>query len=88
MANLAHKMKYRVKRAAEEATHSAASLLVNRIKWKVDPRVTYPCYKSLDEFIDIDHLVSLDEYLTELLRKRVEQADELFDTGLLTREAS
>ena len=85
MPNLAHKVKHRVKRAARDATQSAASVVVNRIKWKVDPRVEYPCYKSLDEFVDVGRLVALDQYVTELIRKRVEQADEPFDTGALTR---
>ena len=29
-------------------------------KVQVDPRITYPCYKSLDEFIDVERLKSLD----------------------------
>lgn len=34
---------------------------------EVDPRITYPCYKSMDEYIDVERLKSLDEYV----RKRV-----------------
>ncbi len=26
---------------------------------EVDPRISYPCYKSLDEFIDVEKLKSL-----------------------------
>ncbi|MFN2501703.1 MAG: hypothetical protein ABR530_06805 [Pyrinomonadaceae bacterium] len=34
----------------------------------VDPRITYPCYKSFDDFIDIDLLRSLDGEVTEQIR--------------------
>ncbi|TDI94278.1 MAG: hypothetical protein E2O76_15890 [Caldithrix sp.] len=30
---------------------------------QVDPRIKYPCYKSLDEYIDVEKLKSLDGYL-------------------------
>ena len=32
-------------------------------KAQVDPRITYPCYKSFDEYIDVEKLKSLDGYL-------------------------
>jgi hypothetical protein len=35
---------------------------------EVDPRVHYPCYKSLDDLIDVERLKSLDAYLTERLK--------------------
>jgi hypothetical protein len=35
----------------------------------IDPRITYPCYKSFDEFIDVDRLRSLDGYVTERVRR-------------------
>ncbi|NIR50924.1 hypothetical protein GWO43_20085 [candidate division KSB1 bacterium] len=38
-------------------------------KAQVDPRITYPCYKSLDEYIDVERLKSLDGYL----KKKVER---------------
>jgi hypothetical protein len=39
---------------------------------EVDPRITYPCYKSFDEFIDVDWLKSLDGYVTERVRRHAE----------------
>src|ERR1043165_7745983 len=48
-------------------------------KAPVDPRISYPCYKSLDEFIDVERLKSLDGYLSErILRHLRAQADALF----------
>ncbi|HYN86451.1 MAG TPA: hypothetical protein VER32_14470 [Pyrinomonadaceae bacterium] len=45
----------------------------------VDPRIKYPCYKSLDEFVDVERLKSLDGYITERIRRRLRaQADALF----------
>jgi len=34
-----------------------------------DPRVTYPCYKSFDEFIDVGWLRSLDTLLAGRIRQ-------------------
>ena len=36
-----------------------------------DPRIKYPCYKSLDEFIDVERLTSLDGYITERIRRHI-----------------
>lgn len=48
----------------------------------LDPRVSYPSYKSLDEFIDVDRLKALDGYITERLARRVRaQTDTPFYTG-------
>ncbi len=41
----------------------------------VDPRVSYPCYKSLDEFIDVERLKSLDGYLRERVERHVSADD-------------
>ena len=38
---------------------------------EVDPRITYPCYKSLDEFVDVDRLRSLDGYIAERIRRHI-----------------
>ncbi len=50
---------------------------------EVDPRVTYPSYKSFDEYIDVDRLRALDSYITQRLRRRLNaQAPDLkFYTG-------
>jgi hypothetical protein len=48
----------------------------------VDPRVRYPCYKSFDEFIDVERLKSLDGYITERLERRLAaEGDIKFYTG-------
>ena len=38
---------------------------------KVDSRITYPCYKSFDEFIDVERLRSLDAYITKLIQRHI-----------------
>lgn len=50
---------------------------------EVDSRVTYPSYKSFDEFIDIDRLRSLDGYITRRIKRRLSNAqnDLKFYTG-------
>lgn len=49
---------------------------------KVDPRITYPCYKSFDEFIDVERLKSLDGYLTERISEHIEARKDIqFYTG-------
>jgi hypothetical protein len=35
------------------------------VEQETDSRITYPCYKSFDEFIDVERLKSLDRFLTE-----------------------
>ncbi len=49
---------------------------------QVDARISYPCYKSFDEFIDVEWLKSLDGYITERVRRHLEaQQDYRFYTG-------
>lgn len=43
---------------------------------KLDSRITYPCYKSFDEFIDIEKLKSLDEYISEGIRQSMKKSRE------------
>lgn len=48
----------------------------------LDPRIKYPCYKSFDEFIDVEKLKSLDGYITERIREHIKaQSDLKFYTG-------
>jgi hypothetical protein len=48
----------------------------------VDRCITYPSYRSLDEFIDIDRLRSLDGYITQKIRLHMrEHEDRRFYTG-------
>ncbi|HVG35284.1 MAG TPA: hypothetical protein VM911_19610 [Pyrinomonadaceae bacterium] len=37
----------------------------------VDPRITYPCYKSFDPFIDVERLKSLDGYISERIKRHI-----------------
>lgn len=48
----------------------------------VDPRIKYPSYKSLDEFVDVAWLKSLDGYVTKRIEKRLADENDLqFYTG-------
>jgi hypothetical protein len=48
----------------------------------VDPRISYPCYKSFDEFIDVERLKALDGYLTERIQRHIHAQNDLrFYTG-------
>ncbi|HEX8707046.1 MAG TPA: hypothetical protein VF723_02190, partial [Pyrinomonadaceae bacterium] len=44
------------------------------IEQAADPRITYPCYKSFDEFIDVERLKSLDGYISERIREHIRTA--------------
>ena len=67
--------------AISEETAGAGFDAVNG-EARVDPRITYPCYKSFDEFIDVQKLKSLDEYITERIREHIRaQSDIQFYTG-------
>lgn len=47
-----------------------------------EAQIVYPSYKSLDEFIDVEWLKSLDDYVTERVRRRLEDdRDQQFYTG-------
>ncbi|HEV2801656.1 MAG TPA: hypothetical protein VGW12_14375 [Pyrinomonadaceae bacterium] len=41
------------------------------IEREVDARITYPCYKSLDDLIDVERLKSLDAYMKERIARRL-----------------
>jgi hypothetical protein len=41
------------------------------LETEVDPEITYPCYKSLDEFLDIARLRALDGYIAEGIRRHI-----------------
>lgn len=45
-------------------------------------QITYPCYKSFDEFLDVERLKSLDGYITERIKQHIQaQKDIPFYTG-------
>ncbi|HEX8282434.1 MAG TPA: hypothetical protein VF588_03725 [Pyrinomonadaceae bacterium] len=49
---------------------------------QVEAPITYPSYKSFDQFIDVERLKSLDGYVTERVRRRLEaREDQQFYTG-------
>jgi hypothetical protein len=48
----------------------------------VDSRITYPCYKSFDEFIDVERLKSLDGYIAERIRRHMQSRREDFFLNL------
>jgi hypothetical protein len=50
-----------MKLRAQHATPAAA----------VDARIKYPCYKPLDEFVDVERLKSLDAYLTAGIKRHI-----------------
>jgi hypothetical protein len=48
----------------------------------VDSRVSYPSYKSFDDLIDVERLRSLDGYLTQKIKRRLQSQEDLkFYTG-------
>lgn len=52
---------------------------------KIDPRISYPSYKSFDDYIDVERLKSLDGYVTERIEHRLAQQKDLqFYTGPFT----
>ena len=56
---------------------------------KVDPRISYPCYKPLDEFIDVAWLKSLDGYIAERVRRHIAaRRDYQFYTGPFLLDAA
>ena len=55
------------------------SLVTNLEQAPIDSRITYPCYKSFDEFIDVERLRSLDEYIVERINRHIKtEKDDYF----------
>ncbi len=55
---------------------------------EVDARVRYPCYKSLDEFIDVERLKSLDGYVAERIRRHIGRRKEDYFLNLHRLDAA
>ncbi|MBA2493076.1 MAG: hypothetical protein H0V31_00100, partial [Acidobacteria bacterium] len=55
---------------------------------KTEPRITYPCYKSFDEFIDIQRLKSLDDYIADRIERRIEKQTEDYFLNAYRLDAS
>jgi hypothetical protein len=54
------------------------------IEFPVDASISYPSYMSFDEYIDVERLRSLDGYIAERLRQRLDHQDLKFYTGPYT----
>jgi hypothetical protein len=54
----------------------------------VKSRVYYPCYKSLDEFIDVERLKSLDGYVAERIMRRIGKRQEDYFLNLHRLDAA
>jgi hypothetical protein len=51
----------------------------NLEKAQIDPRITYPCYKSFDEFIDVERLRALNDYIVERINFHIKtEKDDYF----------
>lgn len=54
----------------------------------VEPRITYPCYKPLDEFIDVARLRALDSYVAERVRRHIARRREDYFLNLHRLDAA
>ena len=82
MPQLVSRVRRKVSATAKTMTEAAYITVLNHVKFKVDPRIKYPSYKSFDEFIDVSQLRSMDQYLSERLNARLERQDDAFYTSL------
>ena len=72
-----------------ETVRTSDNLFIKDFKEsRVDSRITYPSYKSFDEFIDLKHLVSLDRELTELINRRIKTQNEDYFLNLYRLDAA
>ena len=55
---------------------------------RVDSRITYPSYKSFDEFIDLERLKSLDEYIAERISRRIKELTDDYFLNLYRLDAA
>lgn len=73
--------KFQHGRTSPNGSAKAASAKV-ALRSSVDPRISYPCYKSLDDFIDVERLKSLDGYIIERIKRHLQaRSDMQFYTG-------
>jgi hypothetical protein len=56
-----------------ETKHSGSKTIGN-----VHPLIQYPSYKSLDEFIDVQRLRSLNSYITNKIKRRLEHGSDSY----------
>lgn len=63
----------------ENFSASAAAVGAGVDNAKIDARIVYPSYKSFDEFINIERLKSLDDYINEKIKHHITtRAEEYF----------
>lgn len=55
---------------------------------KTDSRIKYPSYKSFDEFVDVERLKFLDEYITNKIYERMTAKDEEYFLNAYRLEAN
>ena len=55
---------------------------------RLDPCITYPSYKSFDEFIDVEKLKSLDNYIAERIKRHIEEKKEEYFLNAYRLDAS
>jgi hypothetical protein len=48
------------------------------IETEVDARIKYPCYKSFDEFVNLEKLLSLNDYITERIERHIQEEKDAF----------
>jgi hypothetical protein len=52
------------------------------VKFAVDSEITFPCYMSFDDFIDVERLRALDGYLTQKIKRHMQVNEDFrFYTG-------
>lgn len=72
--------KHKARLAVSTVVGQTANYLVKHAR--VDPRISYPCYKSMDEYIDVERLKSLDELLVkQIFEQGCDREDGAFGTG-------
>ena len=89
MADVLRRIRDRVRQKVRAVHQKVVVYQAHRqmLRRPVDPRISYPSYKSLDAFVDVERLQALDARITEVLVQRlVELEDEKFYTGILTRK--
>jgi hypothetical protein len=62
-----------------EARSDENAFVTNIEQAKIDSRITYPCYKSFDEFIDVARLRALNDYIIERINLHIKaEKDDYF----------
>ncbi len=63
-------------RDTNERENVFSSAEINRENAKTDARIVYPSYKSFDEFVDVERLKSLDEYIAEKIKQHIDTREQ------------